>query len=347
LAPRPKCWHTLDASRSEALLAVDLYNRSVAERSLEGFVMHMHVAWLYLMHAKFLRDNIDFRYREAGGRRLAKIDGEVKTWELSRCLKEAFPDERDSVRANVEFFILIRNKIEHRFEQLLATAIAGKVQALVMNYEECLVGWFGSGASLADSLRFPVFVSSLTPDAVAALKTIHRKLPKRVTDFIREHDASLPSEITDDWRYDFRVLLLPQTGPKSETDVVMRFIREDEMTPEERAARDVVQTIVCNKTVAVQNRGRHRPSAVSLAVSKQLGAKFSVHGHTAAWRYYRVRPAEGADKPELTDDRHCVWDEPHRDYLYTDAWIRKLVKDLANAETFKEVTGRAPIPLTA
>ena len=78
-------------------------------------------------------------------------------------------------------------------------------------------------------------------------------------------DAALPSEVAEDWRYDFRVLLLPQTGPKTENDAVMRFVREDETTDEQRRARDVVQTLVRNKPVAVQ--GRHKLGTVARLVS--------------------------------------------------------------------------------
>jgi len=335
----------LQGSRREALLAVDLYNRAASERSLEGFVMHMHVAWLYMLHARFKRDDVDYRYRQENGR-FVRVDGEIKTWELARCLREVFPDEASAVRCNVEFFIKIRNKIEHRYEALLATALAGKSQAHVLNYEETLTEWFGPEEGLGDSLRFPVFMSSLTPDAVRALKQTHRRLPKKLTTFIREHDAGLPGEVQEDWRYDFRVLLLPQTGPKTESDAVMRFVREDEMTDEQRRARDVVQTIVRNRTVQVQNKGRHRPTMVAKAVSEGLGVRFSTYGHhTAAWKHFQVRPSKDAVRPELTDSRYCVWDEPHSDYLYTDAWIRKLVRELRDPEVFERVTGRPPEPL--
>lgn len=346
MAARPKWWHILQASKREALLAVDLYNRAVSERSLEGFVVHLHLAWLYLHHARFERDGVDYRYRERDGRRFVRVDGEIKRWELSRCLREAFPDESSPVRANVEFFIKVRNKIEHRYEQLLATALAGKTQAHVLNYEETLTGWFGAEEGLGDELRFPVFVSSLTPDAVKALKATHRRLPKKLNSFIRDHDASLPAEVAEDWRYDFRVLLLPQTGPKTEADAVMRFVREDEMTAEQRQARDVVQNIVRNRLVPVQNKGRHKPGTVAKLVSQKLGVKFSPFGHhVAAWRHYEVRPDKHALRPELTDERYCVYDEPHSDYLYTDAWVKKLVRDLADPVAFRRVTGRRPEPL--
>jgi hypothetical protein len=292
----------LQGSRREALLAVDLYNRTAAERSLEAFVMHMHVAWLYMLHAKFKRDGPDYRYRQADGRRFVRVDGEVKTWELARCLRQAFPSETNPVRCNVEFFIKARNKIEHRYEELLATVLAGKTQAHVLNYEETLTAWF-PGEGLGDSLRFPVFMSSLTPDAVKVLKTTHRQLPKKLTTFIREHDAALPSEVAEDWRYDFRVLLLPQTGPKTESDAVMRFVREDEMTPDVARARDVVQTIMRNKTVAVQNKGRHKPGTVAKVVSEALGVKFTNFGHHVARLALLQAQAGQARRPSGADRR--------------------------------------------
>src|SRR5947207_14419206 len=84
-----------------------------------------------------------------------------------------------------------------------------------------------------------------------------------------------------------RVLLLPQTGTKGENDVVMRFVREEEMTDEERGARDVVQTIVRNKQVPVQNKGTLKPKAVAERVSKELGLVFTLTGdHVRVWRHF-------------------------------------------------------------
>ena len=337
-----KWWYTLQASKKEACLAVDLYNRSSAERSLEGFIVHMHLAWLYMLHARFDRDGIDFRYWE--GRRLVRVDGEPRTWELTRCLVEEYPDPNDPVRRNVEFFIQLRNKIEHRYAELVAVVVAGKTQAHVLNYEDAVTDTFGAREGLGDNLRFPVFVSSLTSDAVEALKRTHRKLPKRLTTFIQNYDAALPGEVQGDYRYDFRILLLPQTGPKTEADAVVRFVREDEMSDEQR---DVVETITREKLVPVQNKGKYKPGAVAQKVEQVLQVRFDASSHhTRAWKYYEVRPPWGAAKSAATNERYCVWDEPHEDYLYTDAWVKKLIKELADPEQFNEVVGHQPEKLT-
>lgn len=301
----------------------------------------MHLAWLYLLHARFARDEVDYRYWN--GRRLVRVDGEPKTWELLRCLAQEYPEPNDPVRRNVEFFIQLRNKIEHRYDELIAVVIAGKTQAHMLNYEEACVRIFGAKEGLGDNLRFPVFVSELTPAAIVSLKRVHRKLPKRVTRFIREYDAALPDDVQGDYRYDFRILLLPQTGPKTDADATIRFLREDEMTDEQRTARDIVQTITREKLVPVQNKGKYKPGAVALKVEEALQARFDAPSHHArAWKYYKVHPPWGAKKREKTVERYCVWDEPHEDYLYTDAWVKKLICDLADPERFAAVVGHPP-----
>jgi uncharacterized protein YutE (UPF0331/DUF86 family) len=326
------------------LLAVDLYNQSRRDRRLEAFVVHMHMAWLYLLQAGFEHDGIDFWYRNERGWRIRGKDGEFRSWELARCIKEQFPKTNDPVRSNVEFFIGFRNKIEHHYERLLETIVAGKCQSHILNYEATLVELFGQEEGLADQLRFPVFVNSLTEDAVEALKQTHKRLPKRLTRYVEEFDAALDEEVRSDHRYDFRVLLIPQTGPKSEADVAMRFVRLDELPEKQRSDLDVVQTLVREKRVPVQNVGRLKPSAVCREVEKALGIRFTASSdHARAWRYYKVRPAAGAGNPTRTKSQYCVWDEPHGDYVYTDAWVKLLIKELSDPTTCKKIIGHVPI----
>ena len=87
--PRPPRWRqTLDAARREATLGVRLYNDPTEPRSFEAFVVHMHVAWLYLLHARFGRDKVDIRYRDRNNpRQFVTVDGEHKRWELARCVE--------------------------------------------------------------------------------------------------------------------------------------------------------------------------------------------------------------------------------------------------------------------
>jgi hypothetical protein len=84
VARHSRAWHMVQASKAEALLAADLYNSTGQRRSFEGFVVHLHLAWIDLLHGEFTRDSIDFRYWDRKGRRLIRADGEPRTWQLAK-----------------------------------------------------------------------------------------------------------------------------------------------------------------------------------------------------------------------------------------------------------------------
>ncbi|WP_425518485.1 DUF3644 domain-containing protein [Mycobacterium spongiae] len=66
---RPQRWELLlRASQQEALLAVSLFNDPGRERALEGFVVHMHIAWMYAFHSEWLRAGRTIMCRSASRR---------------------------------------------------------------------------------------------------------------------------------------------------------------------------------------------------------------------------------------------------------------------------------------
>lgn len=99
-------------------------------------------------------------------------------------------------------------------------------------------------------------------------------------------------------------------------------------------------------TMPVANVERHKPGDVCKRVSEVLGVRFAPSSdRVRAWRHYGVRPEAGHAHPERTDACYCVDDEPHRDYVYTGAWITKLSTELSDPAKFEEVIGHAPIAL--
>ena len=204
--PAPRWRGMVKASQQEALLAVDLYNRRGNERLLEAFFVHMHIAWLYLLHAECVRAGADYRYRDAAGR-LIRVDGEPKTWELQKCVENRWSAQNDPVRRNLEKTVIIRNKIEHRWQEALTVATGGYAQALVLNYESEILTAFGPKFSLADELRFPIFLSAFTEEGVERMIAAQRSLPPRLRRLLAEFDADLDDSVRYDQRYEFRVHL--------------------------------------------------------------------------------------------------------------------------------------------
>jgi len=317
----------LQASKNEARLAVDLYNRSAQDRSLEAFIVHMSMAWLKLLQARAQRDGDDVYIRDSRGRRQRSRDGDWLLKPLHVMTHEYFSDH-DPRRYNLDFFIGLRNKIEHRFEQDLAAVVAGKTQAWLLNFETTLVELFGSGESLGTQLRFPMFISTFTDDAVRSLKAARKRIPKGALDWLQDFDAGLHPAISADQAFDFRVFLVPHTGPKTEADAAMTFVHLRELTEEQLAVMDQAQTVIRDRLVPVADLGALLPSDVSRQVSSALGRQFTTNHHARAWSYFAVRPPAGAPDPTATKSDFCRWNPAFRQYVYTQSWVNFLVRKL-------------------
>jgi hypothetical protein len=151
---------------------VDLYNRSGMERQLEAFIVHMSMGWLKLLQAHFERSGEDIYIRDKRGWRIRHPDDGGFKHRSLRDLSDEFLAQNDPRKASLAFFTGLRNQIEHRYERDIATLVAGRTQAYLLNYERTLVELFGEEEALADELRFPLFLSAITGDAVASVKKL-------------------------------------------------------------------------------------------------------------------------------------------------------------------------------
>jgi hypothetical protein len=322
--------HFLARAKDEALFACDLYNERRREPNLEAFVVHMQIAWLNLLTAIFERDGVDYYYRK--GRRFVLVDGERKCWDVTKCIKTYIAAEGDPVRTNLLFFIGLRNKIEHRFNakqrRALGLAVAGRAQSLIANFESALVTEFGQDESLADELRFPIFLSSLTSEALDAVKALRSALPRAVTQYITDYDRGLSAATLEDQAYEFRVLLIPMKAPKSKADASITFVDERNLTAEQRQELAKMTVIVRDRFTEVGGTGRHLAGQVVTQV-KAVVPTFKPHNHTDAWRFYGVRPPSRSEFPERTTTKFCVYERAFKQYTYTDAWIAFLKNELA------------------
>lgn len=333
------------ASQAEASLAVRLYNDPAEIRSFEGFVVHMHLAWLYLLHAEFTRDGRDFRYRQRGNPRLLeRVDGEPKCWELAKCVAERWPND-DPISKNIEFFIGLRNKIEHRYvsksDSSLAVAFSGYSQALLLNYEEELVGQFGEVASLSSLLRFPLFVGSFTDAGESTLRRLRKDLPAPLRRFIAEYESGLPNELVNDRRYEFRLRVTNELAPKDPDALAIQYTRYDDMTEEQRSAVEELGrrgfVVVREQKRGVVNHELLKPHQVVLEVAQQIPFVFHMGHFVRAWQKLKVRPSGGSEHPERTDEKYCYYDGLHHDYGYTKAYARKLVRDLRSVKGWRNI----------
>lgn len=339
----PRWRHTLNEAERLAVKAVDEYNCSTGNYG--DFIGTMVRAWLYMLQAEFQRDTIDYRYKDPAGNPIL-IDGEPKLWDPLRSAKERFPATNDPVRINLELFIALRNKVEHRYEHALKAAAGGRAHALVINFEQELVAKFGTQHSLADQLRFPLFVESITaPERKDTIKAA-RALRAAQT-ILARFDAGLSPEVLEDQRYDFRIRLVPMLGPKSEADAAIEFVKLDELTDDERKVMTEAgrsgKVVTKVKKVPVSSAGCMLPSRIVSEVQNRVPFDFNMSLHTRLWKHFKLHPITwvvpdgGETVPEF-----CIPDEPTRQYVYTPAWIDKIVKEIGTPEKFEAFFGAPP-----
>lgn len=337
---------TLEGAKDEALLAVDLYNQPTRPRHLEGFFVHMHLAWLYLFQARYQREHRGYFFRKPNGR-YERIDGEPKSWDLAKFTRERWADN-EPVRLNLEFTIALRNKIEHRYEEATSIAVAGYAQALLLNFEEELIQVFGRSHALGNQLRFPIFVGTFTREGVAQAAALQQQLPAKTRRFISQFESSLDPKVTDDQHYEFRVHLIPKLGAKSEADLALTYVRMSDLSGEQQEAlADIGKTgtvIVREQIREVVNANTVRATQAAQAIQDLIPFKFRPSTHVPrAWKALKARPAAGDTHPERTRTEYCVYDRAHGDYLYTQKFIEKVAEKTATAEDFRDFLGLEPV----
>lgn len=81
----------------------------------------------------------------------------------------------------------------------------------------------------------------------------------------------------------------------------------------------------------------YKPSQVCKLVSEPGGRPFTSHNHTQAWRLSKVRPPKGAKQPENTNKDYCIYHAAHGDYTYSEKWVNRLAKEIADDMKFAPI----------
>ena len=241
----------------------------------------MCIAWTALFHAVFRKRKIRPWYRLPNSRRYQKIAGDFKAWELSECLNKFYPGQNPPERKNLEFFIELRNKIEHRSYPQLDVEIFGECQALLMNFEDILCSEFGEKYMLKTGLAFSLqFSRSLSPAQSAVVNKYSQSQYKSVKTYIDTFRSSLEQDIQKDSKYSFKVFLVPKIGNHATaSSLAIEFIKYDPSNPEEMKKYDHLVAMIKPREVPIINLGYMKPSEVIKQVSTRLTKKFTHHMH--------------------------------------------------------------------
>lgn len=334
----------LAKAREACVAAVENYNKPGRAFRTRTYAILMVVAWTALFHAIFHRRGEKPWYVESGaGSRIKykKIDGEPSHWDLAECVRRYYLGDNPPQRANLEFMVRLRNKIEHRDHPELDPVLYGECQAMLMNFEEVLTHEFGEHHAVSGQLAVALQFSISRPNAQEeSLRRLQSSNATDLLDFIRQFRGDLPREVMESSSFSLRVFLVPKLENREDSaDIAVEFVRYDPACPEDMADLRKVVALIKDKHVPVASSGLMRPSEVVEKLEECLPFQVTMHTHTRAWKAYKVRPRTDSTRPQETDSQYCLYDVLSKSYGYTDAWVMYLCEKLSDSREYERVTG--------
>lgn len=326
----------LENSLNSALTAVETYNRPKTKFRIENYVVLMIIAWTKLFHA-FFQATIGERYfyKEKNGR-YKIIEGERKAWELKECIKNFQKGTQkqkltEAVIANLNFFIGIRNKIEHRYwnSSALYILLFGECQALLYNYENTVMALFGDDYSINTCLAYALQFSHLRAnEQLVAQKDLLSKDMQDIKKYIDKYRTDLSQEIYDSQEYSIKLLQIPKVSNTNRSDLSVEFVNWNSLSDEDKNNYQKVSAIIKDKIIKqpVSNANMLKPGDVINMVREKTGETLSLYNHTDLWKAFGIRPGTNSESKFETITKYCIYDEPHNDYLYTTEWVEFIVR---------------------
>lgn len=333
-----KIYNLLDKATESALLWVDLYNKPKTDFRSWAYIVLMCIAWNSLLHAIFEKNKIKyyykkekvikkekikwkdyFYYKKVKNTIYEKIDWENRAWELNKCIIEYFW-KNSPIYKNINLFIKLRNKIEHRFMPEIDKEIVWECQALILNFEKELVKNFWIEFSLIDSIFIPLQLSEW-----------YKKIPvsndwKKVLDFIKTYRSAINSNLVNSQDYSFKVFIMPNIWRSRRTsDLAINFVKFDENNTEEMEKYEEAIIAIKNK-----EKRRYKPQQILDKIKEKTWIVKTIYWHTLMWKKYNARPSE-ENRTDLCNIEFCEWNsELTNSYLYFDKWIDFLVENEIN-----------------
>ena len=334
----------LNKALDSALLAVETYNKPAVKFKSGGYIVLMYIAWTSLLHAIFYRRKIKPIYKEKNGR-YKKVNGEIQYWELKTCVAKYFV-ENDPIRKNIEFFIPLRNKIEHKFLPELDANIFAECESSLLNFDKIVEKEFGLKYCLRESLSFALQLFPSSETLKSATKS--NKDYESVLSFITEYRSAISTDIINSGEYAFKAFLIQVANHKSKDALPVQFYPYDKLTEEEKRKVEKIAALVKEKYIPVANDGKIKPGTVVELVQKALGNKkiikgkksvdkFNMDTHTRCWKKYRVRPENGCANPERTNPKYCTYDSLNKNYGFTQDWVDFLIEKMRDENEYNSL----------
>lgn len=328
---KEKTKSTLESSIDSALLAVEIHNKPRTSFRVEGFITLMIIAWTRLFHAHFHQKEGDVYYDE-------KPDGNIMYWNLQTCINKHGKTSKP-IEANLKLFIKLRNKVVHKFTEIgkMDIDLFGECQALLYNYEDTLIKFFGQEYAINESLSFSLQFAQLRKKSqLEANKRLLSSDVKNLKNFVETYRDSLSSDIFNSNEYSIKLIPVPKISNTNRNDLAIEFVNLNSMSESDKDKFSKSTALIKDKKVEAINSGKLKPSDVIEKVNSQIYFEIVHHDHMCLYWCFKVRPIKrDKEKPHITNTKYCHYDEVHRDYVFTDNWVNFIVNCIQNKKLKK------------
>lgn len=266
-------------SREAMLSAVQIFNNPSIQFKSETFIVLSNIAWMYLLHAYYRDNNIEYRYFKQNGQN-RKFDrtkkGAYKYWELERCLDDRNCPVDPVSKSNLKFLIGLRHEVEHQMTTKIDEYLSARFQACCLNYNNYIKQLFGDSYGIDQYLSFSLQFSTIKEEHADQLRQF-TDLPPNIASYINDFDDALSADEFNDIKYSYRVLYVPKAvNRKGQADKVIEFIPAN--SPEAEGLN--------KEYVLVKEREKRKylPGNVYGAMQAKGYKKFNAHHHTLLWK---------------------------------------------------------------
>lgn len=325
-------------ARDACISGLRVWNDPTARFRTGTFSLLFVTAWNSLAIAQLQKIGAEWRKMEPNGEpRL--VDGVEQSLDTMVLIEAAFPsDEYRGVRENIRIWVGLRNSVAHRHLPALDVSVIPHAQAGLLNFEEALVRLFGTEFVIGDCLSVPLQLSGFRdPGVLKSAKKLQAGLPLDVQAILSRPETATP-ELLADPTFALRVAFLP-TVPASgrSPDAVAYFVKPGEV-PDELG--DLLNQYVVLPKVSMTARPNMRAGQVTAEVVRRTGYKFHHGHHVEASRRLGIRSPAGVDD-RTCDIQYAEFITSIKQYLYSQAWVDRLVSECSTPEGFEAITGRA------
>lgn len=334
----------LESSIDCALLSVEIYNKPRAPFRVESFITHMIMSWTRLLQAHFNHTiGETFFYKETNGR-FKIIDGEKKAWELKTCIQK-YGALSEGVKTNLEFFIKLRNKIEHRTisKDEIGLMIFGECQSLLYNYENELIKLFGSEYAINESLAYSLQFSRLrTAKQVEANKQLLSTEVREIKDFIEKYRLNIKESVFNTQEFSIKLIQLPKIANTNRNDLAIEFVNWNSISEDDRISYEKITALIKDKVqkTEVINPAKLKPGAIVTFVNENYQNNFNHYDHKCLLYIFSIKPTKEDGNnidPFETNTKYCHYDEAHNDYLFQEEWSNFILSNITSGMLTREI----------